>query len=112
MRPLLFALLLAPLTLSAQQPQISLQRIAGGLNLPLDIVHAADSRLFSVLQRGQIVIYDGAQLLPTPFLDIRSLVSCCDERGLLGLAFHPRYAENGFFFVYYTKKKPFSAYRG
>jgi hypothetical protein len=102
MRPLLFALLLTPLTLAAQQPQIALQRIAGGLNLPLDIVHAGDSRLFIVLQRGQIVIYDGTRVLPTPFLDIHSLVSCCDERGLLGLAFHPQYAQNGFFFVYYT----------
>jgi glucose/arabinose dehydrogenase len=103
MRPLLFALLLTPLTLAAQQPQIALQRIAGGLNMPLDIVHAGDSRLFIVLQRGQIVIYDGTQVLPTPFLDISSLVSCCNERGLLGLAFHPRYAQNGFFFVYYTR---------
>jgi Glucose / Sorbosone dehydrogenase/IPT/TIG domain len=38
----------------------------------------------------------------TAFLDIRSLVGCCGERGLLGLAFHPRYSENGFFFVDYT----------
>ena len=102
MRSLLFAILLTPLTLAAQQPQIVLQRIVTGLNLPLDIVHAGDSRLFIVQQRGQIVIYDGTKVLPTPFLDIRSLVSCCDERGLLGLAFHPAYAQNGFFFVYYT----------
>ena len=102
MRSLLLALLLTPLTLAAQQPQIVLQRIVSGLDLPLGIVHAGDSRLFIVLQRGQILIYDGTQVLPTPFLDIRSLVSCCDERGLLGLAFHPHYAENGFFFVYYT----------
>src|ERR1700694_4615085 len=102
MRPFLFALLLTPLTLAAQQPQIALQRVAGGLNQPLDIVHAGDSRLFIVQQGGQIVIYDGTQILPTPFLDISSQVSCCNERGLLGLAFHPRYAQNGFFFVYYT----------
>jgi len=41
-------------------------------------------------------------VLATSFLDIRSLVGCCGERGLLGLAFHPRYSENGFFFVDYT----------
>jgi len=50
------------------------------------------------------VIYDGAQILPTPFLDIRTLVLCCGERGLLSIAFHPRYAENGFFYVYYTDR--------
>ena len=37
------------------------------------------------------------------FLDIRDLVNCCGERGLLGLAFHPSYASNGYFFVYYTE---------
>jgi len=41
-------------------------------------------------------------ILPAPFLDIRSLVLCCGERGLLSVAFHPNYSQNGFFFVYYT----------
>ena len=86
----------------AAQPQIVLQPIATGLNLPLGLVTAGDSRLFIVLQRGTIVIHDGTRVLPTPFLDVRSLVSCCDERGLLGLAFDPLYASTGFFFIYYT----------
>lgn len=47
-------------------------------------------------------MFDGGRALPAPFLDIRSLVGCCGERGLLGLAFHPRYSENGLFFVDYT----------
>jgi hypothetical protein len=58
--------------------------------------------VFLTLQRGQIVVFDGGRLLSLPFLDIQSLVGCCGERGLLGLAFHPRYSENGFFFVDYT----------
>ena len=86
----------------AAQPQIVLQPMATGLNLPLGLVTAGDSRLFIVLQRGTIVIHDGTRVLPTPFLDVRSLVSCCDERGLLGLAFDPLYASTGFFFIYYT----------
>src|SRR5256885_14880195 len=44
-----------------------------------------------------------SRLLSTPFLDVRTLVSCCGERGLLSVAFHPRYSENGLFFVYYTR---------
>ena len=53
-------------------------------------------------QPGQIRILINGTVLPTPFLDIHELVSCCGEQGLLGLAFHPDYANNGFFYVDYT----------
>jgi glucose/arabinose dehydrogenase len=48
------------------------------------------------------MVYDGMQILPTPFLDIEPLVACCGEQGLLGLVFHPDYANNGFFYLNYT----------
>jgi glucose/arabinose dehydrogenase len=100
-------IILAGLLLAlAEPPQLALQQIASGLSRPLEIRNAGDSRLFIVLQTGQIVIYDGSRVLPTPFLDIRSVISGGvqgeSERGLLGLAFHPRFAQNGFFFVHYT----------
>ena len=94
------------LSVSANAQQFALKQIAGGLSMPTSITHAFDSRLFISLQRGQIMIYDGTSLLPTPFLDIQSLVSCCDERGLLSVAFHPDYPTNGFFYVYYTRLGP------
>ena len=84
--------------------------ITSGLSGPIGAVNAGDGsgRLFIVQQRGQIRIWNGSQLLSTPFLDISSLVgpcgtSGCGERGLLGLAFHPSYGTNGYFFVYYTR---------
>ena len=88
------------------------ERLAGGLALPVNITHADDGsgRLFINEQAGRIVIYDGREqqpevgrdgILVTPFLDIRGRVLCCGERGLLGLAFHPDYEENGRFFVNY-----------
>ncbi|MBI4389169.1 MAG: PQQ-dependent sugar dehydrogenase, partial [Nitrospinae bacterium] len=85
---------------------LQLERVAGGLESPTAIVHAGDGSnlLFIVLQKGRIAVYDGARVLPQPFLDVSSLVSCCGERGLLGLAFHPRYAENGYFYVNYTDR--------
>jgi glucose/arabinose dehydrogenase len=83
-------------------PEIALETFATGLAQPTAIAHAGDARLFLTLQRGQIVLFENGRVLSTPFLDIRSLVSCCGERGLLGLAFHPRYSGNGFFFVDYT----------
>ena len=66
------------------------------------ITNAGDSRLFITQQRGLITIWDGTQILPTPFLDVSALIICCGEQGLLSTAFHPNYAVNGFFFVNYT----------
>jgi glucose/arabinose dehydrogenase len=78
--------------------------LAGSLDRLLDIQNAGDGsgRLFLVVQDGVILIYDGAQVLPTPFLDVTTLTTFVGERGLLGLAFHPDYATNGFLFVHYT----------
>jgi glucose/arabinose dehydrogenase len=102
-RPLAFVLaLILPLLASAAEPQISLQQIASGLDSPVSITHAGDSRLFITLQDGEVVIWNGTEVLATPFLDIRNLTSKGGERGLLSIAFHPRYAENGLFFVNYT----------
>jgi len=83
-------------------PTVSLQTLAGGLPDITSITHAGDSRLFVTRQAGQILIWDGSQILPAPFLDVSTLISCCGEQGLLSVAFHPTYASNGFFFVNYT----------
>ncbi|MCB0654256.1 MAG: PQQ-dependent sugar dehydrogenase [Saprospiraceae bacterium] len=87
------------------QPEISIETIATGFDSPVDIVNAGDERLFIVEQDGVIKIIDGdQQVLATPFLDIDPAVgSNGNEQGLLGLAFHPNYAANGYFYVYYTQ---------
>jgi glucose/arabinose dehydrogenase len=59
-------------------------------------------RLYVVEQDGEIVVVDKGRVRPQPFLDIRNLVSSGGERGLLSVAFHPRYAKNRLFYVYYT----------
>jgi cysteine-rich repeat protein len=60
-------------------------------------------RVLITEQRGRVrVVQVDGTLLETPFLDIDDLVSCCGERGLLSVAFHPAYATNGHFFVNYT----------
>lgn len=78
--------------------------VASGLENPIGLANAGDGsgRLFVLEQAGRIRILQNGNLLPEPFLDIRDRISCCGERGLLGLAFHPRYAENGYFYVNYT----------
>jgi glucose/arabinose dehydrogenase len=60
-----------------------------------------DPRRFVVEQQGRIKQVGGPSLA-APFLDLSNLLVCCGERGLLGLAFDPHYAQNGRFYVYYT----------
>lgn len=93
--------LLAPAVFGAA-PQLSLEIVAEGLTQPVAIAHAGDDRLFIAQQNGIVRVWDGVALRTQPFLDLRQLVSTGSERGLLGLAFHPRYRENGALFVNYT----------
>ncbi len=75
-----------------------------GLNQPVDIQNAGDGsgRLFVVEKIGRILILKDGQVSADPFLDIQDKVRSQEsERGLLGLAFHPNYRENGLFFVNY-----------
>jgi glucose/arabinose dehydrogenase len=83
---------------------IDLQQIATGIPYVVGIEQAGDGRLFLVSQGGQIRIFDGSQVLATPFLDISALVTFSGEQGLLGLAFDPNYASNGFFYVDYIDR--------
>jgi glucose/arabinose dehydrogenase len=83
--------------------QLTLELVASGLSSPVFLTSPAnDQRLFVVEQAGRIRIIQNGQLLETPFLDIRSRIASGGERGLLGLAFHPNYSTNGFFYVNFT----------
>jgi glucose/arabinose dehydrogenase len=79
-------------------------RVASGLSNPVFVTHAPGDhdRLFILEQRGRIRILKDAQILPTSFLDISTQVSLGGEQGLLGLAFHPDFANNRQFYVNYT----------
>jgi len=97
----------APQAVAAPAPApasgLTLERVASGLQDPLYLTApAGDPRLFVVEQPGRIRIIKDGRLLPTPFLDITDRVRSGGERGLLSVAFHPRYATNGFLFVDYT----------
>jgi glucose/arabinose dehydrogenase len=82
---------------------LTLERVASGLQDPLYVTAPpGDPRLFVVEQPGRIRIIREGRLLPTPFLDLTDRVRSGGERGLLSVAFHPRYAANGFLFVDYT----------
>ena len=87
-------------------PRVELERIASGFDQPLLVTHAGDgsNRLFVVEQGGRILILERDRVLQPPFLDLSSEIRAGGEQGLLGLAFHPDYRRNGFFFVNYTDR--------
>jgi glucose/arabinose dehydrogenase len=96
-------LLSSPGMVSAQQ--VSLVPFATDLSAPVKIANAGDDRLFVVEQGGTIrVVESDGDVLGTAFLDISDLVENGGEKGLLGLAFHPNYFSNGFFYVNYTRR--------
>ena len=88
--------------------KVDLELVADGFVSPLGVVAVPDDsdRLFVIDQAGKIWIIDASgNKLATPFMDVTNmmvpLMPDFDERGLLGLAFHPDYNSNGRFFIYY-----------
>ena len=90
---------------------VALERVASGLDEPVAVVAAPGDppgRLYVVEKPGRIRVLEGGEggrAADPPVLDVSALVSTGSEQGLLGLAFHPRYAENGRFFVNYTDRQ-------
>ena len=106
----LLLVVVVPTGAASEHPStiVELEPVASGLTAPVGLTHAGDrsGRLFIVEQTGQIRIVEDGTLLATPFLDISGLLpelnTFFDERGLLGVAFHPAYERNGRFYVRYS----------
>ncbi len=86
------------------QPVITFKPVVSGLSSPVDVVEEVNdsARLFVVEKTGSIRIVKDSTIKTKPFLNISTLVSRGYEQGLLSMAFHPHYATNGLFFIYYT----------
>lgn len=101
---LLFSIFFICYTISAQT--IALQQFATGFSSPVAMVHPPNDTRFFVLQRYGLIriLNQNGTINATPFLDISGIISTSpgNERGLLGLDFHPNYATNGLFFINYT----------
>ncbi len=114
--PVLLSLMLILPAAAQENPpldpsQYQLVEVTSGFFKPVYLTHAGDgsSRLFVLEQTGRIHVVTGESTESTPFLDIAALVSQdaaggYSERGLLGLAFHPNFAENGQFIVHYNDR--------
>ncbi|HEV7276265.1 MAG TPA: PQQ-dependent sugar dehydrogenase [Devosiaceae bacterium] len=102
---LALAAVLATSGITLAQPAIELRTVYENLDQPVFLTSPPDDpRHFILEQTGRIRVAAEGELREQPFLDLREEVAAGGERGLLGLAFHPDYAENGRFFVNYTDR--------
>src|SRR5688572_20975211 len=85
---------------------MKLEEVAKGLQKPVYLTHDGTDRFFIVEQRGIVRLAEKGQMKKTPYLDIVKNVIEQGECGLLSIAFHPKFAENGYLYVNYTKKNP------
>jgi glucose/arabinose dehydrogenase len=91
----------------SQTLSITVDTVLGdGFTYPVGVYHAGDGsgRLFVVEQTGKIKIIKDNKVLATPFLNLESKIVSGGERGLLGLAFHPKFKSNGVLYVNYTRQ--------
>lgn len=87
----------------SQTGTVGITNIASGFASPVEIANCGDNRLFIVEQDGLIRILNSNGTINTnPFLNISTLTNQSGEQGLLGMAFHPNYSSNGFFYINYT----------
>jgi len=88
------------------QPTLHAKLIDGSINSPVAFASDGSGYNYICEQSGVIRILKDGRILDEPFLDLRNKLikqmNLYSERGLLGLAFHPNYASNGRFFVYYS----------
>lgn len=83
--------------------ELALVEVASGLDRPVYLTApVGDDRIFIVEQPGRIRILRGGSVIPIPYLDVTDRVGLGPERGLLSVAFHPNFAENGYLYVNYT----------
>lgn len=91
-----------PIPPNAPSVSFALEQVQKDLDTPVFVTHAGDDRLFYLEQGGRIKIIKNDAVVGPAFLDVSSLVTCCGEQGLLGLAFEPDYAATGRFYIYYS----------
>ena len=108
---LVFVLALALAAVAAGRTQsqavaAKLVRVTGGLDAPLYVTQPdGDERLFVVEQTGKIRVVKDGKLLGKPFADLKRSLKSGGEQGLLSVAFHPKFSENGKLYVDFTDKQ-------
>jgi glucose/arabinose dehydrogenase len=94
----------------AQSPQVPdgfvLETVVAGLSAAVDFTFAADGRIFVVEKAGRVRIVDDGVLLERPFIDLSQEVNDLGDRGLVGIALHPRFPETPYVYLSYAYDPP------
>lgn len=88
-------------SLISKAQMVRYDEVADGFNAPVDLQFSDDGRAFVVEQVGMIRIIDNGMVLNDPFLDLTDVTVRSGEQGLLGMALHPLFSDNGYFYVNY-----------
>ncbi len=95
------------LQVTSDEVVLEFETVAGDFFQPIQVVSAHDGsgRLFVVERLGTVRIVENGQVLPEPFLDVEDQVlATSGERGFFSIAFHPDFADNGYFYAHYTSR--------
>jgi len=87
-------------------PGVKFQLVAQVEERPVLVTHDGRGRVFIVEQPGRVRMMTGGKLAERPYLDLTEQIYAQGECGLLGLAFHPKFSENGLLYVNFTRQKP------
>ena len=96
----------APPPQPSNLPRLRLEPFGPKLDRPVQVVTDPAGRLFIIEQVGRVRLYENGKPADTPYLDLTKKVYVEYECGLLGIAFHPKFAESGYFYANYTAKVP------
>jgi len=102
----LITILFASPIFAQTRPTVGLQELVRGIDHPTYLTSDGTKRLFIVEQPGRIKIFNDGQLQPLSFLDIAERVKYGGECGVLSVAFHPKFATKGLFYINYTDQRP------
>jgi glucose/arabinose dehydrogenase len=91
---------------SSDVPKLQLQPVLTGLDRPVYLTNHGTPTIYVIEQPGKVRVYENGKLREKPFLDITSKANIDYECGLLSIAFHPKFAENGYVYAYYTAQLP------
>lgn len=94
-----------PSTTQASLPRVRLERMVK-VDKPVYLTHDPAGRIFIVEQEGRVLLWENGALAKTPYLDLTDKTYVDFEGGLLSIAFHPRFLENGRLYVFYTTRVP------
>src|SRR5438105_4902614 len=91
---------------SAEVPKLQLVSVMTGVDKPVYLTNHGTAEIYVIEQSGKVRVWEKGKMRAEPFMDLSGKVHIDYECGLLSIAFHPKFAENGYVYAYYTINHP------